>query len=99
MASFYARREASERAKPVLYGIDASSYILSCARCTHVNTPGFSGRLLTTIYKQETFTLRIGDQLIQKMNFNISGVSLIQKSTMLAGMQMTKGEYKRRHSN
>ena len=31
--------------------------------------PGFSGRLLTTIYKQTEFTLRIADQLIQKMNF------------------------------
>ena len=41
------------------------------------NTPGFSGRLLTTIHKQKKFTLRIGDQITEKFNFNISGVILI----------------------
>ena len=30
---------------------------------------GFSGRLLTTIYKQKEFTLRIADQIIRKSNF------------------------------
>ena len=28
------------------------------------NPPGFSGRLLTTNFKQKTFTLRISDQII-----------------------------------
>ena len=33
------------------------------------NPPGFSGRFLTTIYKQKEFTLRIADQVIQNLNF------------------------------
>ena len=41
------------------------------------NPPEFSGRLTTTIYKQKKISLRIGDQIIQNLNFNISGVSLI----------------------
>ena len=42
-----------------------------------VNPPEFFGRLLTTIYKKEKITLGIGDQIIQKLNFYISGVKLI----------------------
>ena len=45
--------------------------------CIGANPPGFSGKLLTTIYKQIEFTLRIADQIIQKLNFKISGVNLI----------------------
>ena len=45
--------------------------------CIRTNPAGFSRRLLTTVYKQKTFTLRIGDQIIQKLIFNISGVILI----------------------
>ena len=43
------------------------------------NPPEFFGRLVTSHYKQKTFTLRIGYQIIQKLNFYISGVILIFK--------------------
>ena len=55
------------------------------------NPPGFSGRLLTTIYKQKTFTLRIDDQIIQKLNFNFSGVKLIQEKYNVG--RYAKGSY------
>ena len=35
------------------------------------NPSGFSGKLLTIIYKQKEFTLRIGDQIRQKTEFLI----------------------------
>ena len=36
-------------------------------------------RLLTIIYKQKAFTLRIGDQTVQKLNFYIKGGILISE--------------------
>ena len=41
------------------------------------NPSGFSGRLLTSIYKQKIFTLKIDHEIIQKLNFYISSVILI----------------------
>ena len=41
------------------------------------NLPEFFGRLVTTIYKQKKITLIIGDQIILKLNFHISGGNLI----------------------
>ena len=40
-------------------------------------TSEFFRTILTTIYKQKTFALRFGEQIRQKLNFNISGVNLI----------------------
>ena len=47
------------------------------SKCIRANSPGFSGRFLTTIYKQKTITLKIGNQVTEKLNFNFSGVKLI----------------------
>ena len=51
-----------------------ASYYINYIRA---NPPEFSGRFSTTIYKQKTFTLRIDDQILQKLDINVSSVNLI----------------------
>ena len=39
----------------------------------HANPPEFYEKHVTSIYKQKELTLRIADQIIQKLNFYIIG--------------------------
>ena len=40
----------------------------------HANPPELFERLLTSFYKQKTFTIRMNDEILQKFNFYIIGV-------------------------
>ena len=54
--------------------------------CIRANPFEFFGTLLTTILKHKEFSLRIGDQIIQKLNFYISDVSQFKRNAKLACM-------------